>query len=108
MNFRKSLAISSFATWYAMCDHTPCNGTMTLQETPDIFQRRNNSTVIKACWSLSAKNCHCIKERANSDPFAIAVTVRRVDRRSQKISAVCWMRLRQNMSILCQVIGSAA
>ena len=78
----------------------PAMETMTLQETPDIFQRRNDSTVIKACWSLSAKNCHCIKERANSDPFAIAVTVRWVDRRSQKISAVCWMRLRQNVNFV--------
>ena len=43
----------------ARCVTTPpAMETVTLHEIQRIFQRRNDSTVIKARWSLSAKNCN--------------------------------------------------
>ena len=71
------------------------------------FQRQNDSKIsmlIKACRSLSVKNCHAkgreLTPRMHSQ-------LRRVDRRLQKISAVCSMLQWQNRSTFWQFTGSA-
>ena len=72
------------------------------------FQHRNDSkisTLIKVCWSRSAKTCHAKGRELN---LRIYSQLRRVDCRSRKISAVCLMLLWQNRSTFCRFIGSAA
>ena len=72
------------------------------------FQRQNDSktsTLIKACWSLSARNSH---GKGRELTPRIYLQLQRVDHGSRKISAVCSMLLRQNRSIFCWFTGSAA
>ena len=61
-------------------------------------------TLIKACQSLWAKNCQAKGRELTPRIYS---QLRRVDRRSQKISAVCSMLLRQNRSTFCRFTGSA-
>ena len=71
------------------------------------FQRQNDSkisTLIKACRSLSVKNCHAKERELTPRMYS---QLQRVDRRSQKISAVCSMLQRQNRSTFWQFTGSA-
>ena len=63
------------------------------------------STLIKACRSLWAKNCQAKGRELTPRIYS---QLRRVDRRSRKISAVCSMLLRQNRSTFCRFTGSAA
>ena len=68
--------------------------------------RRNDSkisTLIKACRSLSAKNCHAKGRELTPRIYS---QLRRVDRRSRKISAVCSMLLRQNRSTFRRFTGA--
>ena len=71
------------------------------------FQRWNNSkisTLIKACQSLSAKDCHA---KGRELTLRIYSQLWRVDHRSGKISAVCLILRRQNRSTFWQFTGSA-
>ena len=64
--------------------------------------------LIKACQSLSTKNCHAKGRDLTLKIYCSCSDDRQVDRRSWKIFAVCLMLLQQNRSFFCWFTGSAA
>ena len=91
-----------------MSDHTPYNFPHGNVAHIVRFQRQNDSkisTLIKVCQLLLPKRC---RAKGRELTLRIYLQLRRVDHRSQKISAVCSMLLRQNASNFCQFTGSAS
>ena len=82
-----------FATRSRCLTTPPTSSCMKMVTHSVYFQRGNDSkisTLIKACQSLLAKNCHA---KGRELTPRIYLQLRRVDRRSQKFSEVCSMLL---------------
>ena len=72
------------------------------------FQHQNDSKIsmlIKACRSLSVKNCHAKGREVTPRMYS---QLRQVDHRSWKISTVCSMLRRQNRSTFWWICDSKA
>ena len=94
---RKKFRDFYFRATRSCCLSTPPTISRMEMVTHGVYRRNDSkiSTLIKACRSLSAKNCHAKGRELTPRIYS---QLRRVDRRSRKISAVCSMLLRQNRS----------
>ena len=101
---RKKISRFLFSQQGSWCLSTPPTISRMEMATHGAYRRSDSkiSTLIKACRSLSAKNCHA---KGRELTPRIYLQLRWVDLWSRKISAVCSMLLRQNRSTFRRFTG---